>query len=230
MKCSCAGSLTDAMRRDADRYFYAMSGGRRASLKTRLRVAVLFPALWAVLLYRIWHHLLCGTRANILTKLAYAVIWLASRPYMVVVGIEIDPYAHIGTGLLINHFGSIMIGPATIGENCNIGQNVTIGLSAKAALWELEGGEAADCPTVGDRVWIGPGAIVAGPVTVGDDAAVGANSLVTRDVPPAGIALGVPAQVVSTKGSFRQVSYRGMDLDAGRTAALCAAQQVQPSQ
>jgi serine O-acetyltransferase len=218
------------MRRDADRYFYAMRGDARVGMGTRLRAVLLFPGLLAVMLYRICHHLLCAVRPNALTKLAYALIWLVGRPYMIVVGIEIDPHAHIGGGLFINHFGSIIISSATIGENCNIAQNVTIGMSSKAALWELEGSGAGDSPTVGDRVWIGSGAVIAGPVTVGDDASVAANSLVTRDIPPAGIVMGVPAQVVSTKGSFRQVAYRGMDVDTDRTAALFAAQAVQASQ
>jgi serine acetyltransferase len=59
---------------------------------------------------------------------------------------------------------------------------------------------------------------------VADDASVSANSLVTRDIPAGGIAMGVPAQVVSTKGSFRQVRYRGMEVDEGRAAALLATQ------
>lgn len=218
------------MRRDADRYFYAMRGDARVGMGTRLRALLLFPGLWAVLSYRICHHLLCAARPNVLTKLAYTLIWLAGRPYMIAAGIEIDPHAHIGSGLFINHFGSIIITSATIGENCNIAQNVTIGMSSKADLWEIEGSGVRDTPVLGDRVWIGSGAVVAGPVTVGDDASVAANSLVTRDIPPAGIAMGVPAQVVSTKGSFRQVSYRGMDMDPDRTAALFAAQQAQASQ
>ena len=66
---------------------------------------------------------------------------------------------------------------------------------------------------------VGPGAVVAGGLTVGADAAVGANSVVVRDVPPRGVVLGIPARLVSRAGSFAQVRYRGMDGDAERAAA-----------
>lgn len=188
----------------------------------RVRAFILFPGLMAVVLYRICHHLRYGhnARPNMLTKLAYAPCWLTSRWYAIKVGIEIDPAAHIGGGLFINHFGGVIIGPVTIGNNCNIAQNVTLGRSSKMADWEEPGSLGiSDAPTIGDRVWIGPGAVVAGPIAVGNDASIAANSLVTRDVPAAGIAMGVPAQVVSSKGSFRQVSYRGMDQDPDRLQA-----------
>ncbi|MGO8889868.1 MAG: hypothetical protein ACLP8X_15520 [Streptosporangiaceae bacterium] len=77
-------------------------------------------------------------------------------------------------------------------------------------------------PTLGDRVWVGPGAVVAGDVAIGDDASVGANSLVVRDVPPRGVVLGVPARLVSRRGSFTQVRYREMDNDDERKASLAA--------
>ena len=210
------------MRRDADRYVYTLYGDARVNIKRRLRTAALFPGLPAVILYRICHHLLYGVQPNLLTKLAYVAFWLVARVYAIVVGIEIDPNAHIGSGLFINHFGAIIITSAIIGDNCNISQSVTIGKSSKAADWEIEGTGVVDIPTIGNRVWIGPGAVIAGPITVGDDASVSANSLVTRDIPPGGIAIGVPAQVVSMKGSFRQIKYRGMELDADRSAALLA--------
>jgi serine O-acetyltransferase len=208
------------MRRDTDRYLFALYGDARASLRMRLRAAVLFPGLLAILLYRICHHLLHGVRPNPATKLAYGAVWLAARWYAIAVGIEIDANAHIGPGLFINHFGAIIIGPANIGENCNIAQSVTIGKSSMVTDWELETSNAVDAPTIGDRVWIGPGAVIAGPVNVGDDASVSAITLITRDVPACGVALGVPAQIVSAKGSFRQVRYRGMEDDAARTAAF----------
>lgn len=79
-----------------------------------------------------------------------------------------------------------------------------------------------DVPALGDRVWVGPGAVIAGGVTVGDDVAVGANSLLVRDVPPRGVVVGVPARLVSRLGSFAQILYREMDSDEGRKAALAA--------
>jgi len=208
------------MRRDTDRYLFALYGDARAGIAMRIRTVILFPGLWAILLYRICHHLLYAVRPSIATKLAYGILWLGARFYSIAVGIEIDSNAHIGPGLFINHFGAIIIGPGRIGENCNISQSVTIGKSSMVTDWELESADVLDVPTIGDRVWMGPGAVIAGPVTVGNDASLAANTLVIRDVPAGGVAMGVPAQILSMKGSFRQVRYRGMDADAERTAAV----------
>jgi serine O-acetyltransferase len=102
-----------------------------------------------------------------------------------------------------------------MGRNCTISHGVTLGQGL------VDDSPAdADTPVIGDRVWMGPGAVIAGPILVGSDAAVGANSVVLRDVPPRGVVLGVPARVVSHKGSFAQVYYRGMNDDPERRAAL----------
>jgi serine acetyltransferase len=73
---------------------------------------------------------------------------------------------------------------------------------------------------IGDRVYIGPGACLFGPIEVGDDVAVGANAVVTRSLPDRAVAVGIPAQIVSQKGSFDYVQYRGMEVDASRLASL----------
>ncbi len=80
-----------------------------------------------------------------------------------------------------------------MGANCNLSQDVTLGLSSR--------GEFFGCPTIGDRVYIGPGAKVFGAIHVGDDAAIGANAVVTRSVPARAVMIGAPARSVSQKGS-----------------------------
>ena len=215
--CACSTGIIRAVRRDVDRYVYSLAGGSPVRIATIPRVAILFPGLWAGLLYRLCHHFLYRFKPRFIGKCLAVPIFVAQRVGVILFGIEIDPRAHIGQGLFINHFGGIIVGPVTIGENCNIAQGVTLGRSSLVA-----GRAVDDAPTVGDRVWLGPGAVVAGPITLGDDVTVAGNSLITRDVPPRGVALGVPAEVVSRKGSFRQVSYRGMEEDWRRTAALMA--------
>jgi serine O-acetyltransferase len=109
-------------------------------------------------------------------------------------GISIPVGAKIGGGFYIGHFGGIVVSPfAVIGENCNISHGVTIGRIAEA--------ERAGAPVVGNRVYIGPDAKVIGKVAVGDDAAIGANAVVTKDVPANAVVGGVPAAVLSMKGS-----------------------------
>lgn len=93
-------------------------------------------------------------------------------------------------GLSIAHPGTVVIsGRATVGRRCRIHTDVCIGELHEAA------------PAIGDDVWIGPGAKIFGAITVGDGAVIGANAVVFTDVPPGVTVAGVPARVVSTKGS-----------------------------
>jgi len=100
----------------------------------------------------------------------------------------------IGPGLYIGHQGGIVINEqVVIGKNCNLSQQVTIGVSRR--------GERAGVPTIGDNVYLGPGAKIFGKIQVGNNAAIGANCVVTRDVPDNGVAVGIPAKVISYEGS-----------------------------
>jgi serine O-acetyltransferase len=216
--CRCSRNLVRTIRKDFDRYVHSLSSDAPMTVGTLLRVMVLFPGIWAILPYRVCHHLLYKLHPRFLGRLLALPAFAVQRIAMVLFGIEIDSRAHIGEGIFVNHFGGIVIGPAYIGANCNISQGVTIGISSM-----VTGSALDDVPTLGDRVWLGPGVVVAGPITLGDDVTVASNSLVTQDVPARGIAIGVPAEVRSLRGSFRQVSYRGMADDPRRSASLTAA-------
>jgi serine O-acetyltransferase len=78
---------------------------------------------------------------------------------------------------------------AVIGENCIIGQGVTVGGRAGQR----------DVPIIGNNVLLGVGSKILGPVRIGDNAMVGANAVVIRDVPPNSTAVGVPARIVERK-------------------------------
>jgi serine O-acetyltransferase len=75
-------------------------------------------------------------------------------------------------------------------------------------------------PTLADRVYVGPGAVIFGPVEIGQDAAIGANAVVTKSVPPRAVVAGAPARVVNRKGSFLYVQYLGMETDPDRLRSL----------
>lgn len=131
-------------------------------------------------------------------------------------GIDIAPQATIGPGLYIGHFGGVFIGgDAVLGNNVSLSQGVTIGVAGR---WGSRG-----TPVIGDRVYVAPGAKLIGPITIGDDVAVGANAVVTRNVADRAVVGGVPARVISSRGSFDFVLYRGMETDPARLASQAQA-------
>jgi serine O-acetyltransferase len=136
-------------------------------------------------LYRIYHRLyLRGV-----PKLP----WWLYHLHRIVFSCEIHPAAVLGPGCLIPHSVGLVIGPEVrVGRGCYIGQNVTLGYRYPGPRDPRPGDGN---PILGDHVTIGAGAVVLGRVTIGDGAIVGANSVVTRDVPPHHLAAGVPAAI-----------------------------------
>jgi serine O-acetyltransferase len=217
--CTCEGAgLRETVRADIDRYIFAIDhdGLSRGFSLPRL---VLSPRVWVTINYRIVHTVLTRIRPRLLSRLVAAPVLFVERFLRSTCGIQITPHAHIGPGLQFTHEGNVIIGPVRMGRNCSISHGVTLG----RGLLDGDGPGYDDTPTLKDRVWVGPGAVIAGALTIGSDAVVGANSVVLRDVPPRGVVLGVPARMVSRKGSFTQLSYRGMTSDPDRAASLADA-------
>jgi serine O-acetyltransferase len=141
---------------------------------------------------------------------------LAQRLVEVWSGVGISPQAVIGPGLYIGHFGQVIVnGDARIGANATLSQEITVGYAQR--------GSRRGTPTIGDRVYIAPGAKLFGAITIGDDVAVGANAVVNRDVEDRGVVGGVPARLLSKQGSFDMVFYEGMEGDPERSASLALA-------
>jgi serine O-acetyltransferase len=143
--------------------------------------ALVYSGLHAIWSYRLAHRMwarpaLRGV-ARILTQLTRFLT-----------GIEIHPGATIGRRFFIDHGMGVVIGEtAELGDDVMVYHGVTLGGRS------LNQGKRH--PTIGDRVTIGAGAKVLGPLLIGDDSAIGANAVVTRDVPPNSIATGIPAVV-----------------------------------
>jgi serine O-acetyltransferase len=116
-------------------------------------------------------------------------------------GIAIPEYTRIGPGLFINRFGGVMVnGDAVIGANCNITHGAMLG--------QLNRGPNAGSPIVGDDVFLASGCKIIGHIRIGNRAAVGANAVVTKDVPDDGVVGGIPAKLISTKGSAGYINRR----------------------
>jgi len=105
-------------------------------------------------------------------------------------GIEIHPGAKIGRGLFIDHGMGVVIGEtAEVGDEVTLYHTVTLGGTS------LQKGKRH--PTIGDRVTIGAGAKVLGPIEIGCDSRIGANAVVVKPAPPNSVIVGVPGQIIS---------------------------------
>jgi serine O-acetyltransferase len=199
------------MKSDIERYSYLQDKDRHSRL-AGLRAFVLCQGLQASMVYRIGQKIYHPTSSNVLRYVSFVAYFMAQRWMEATTGISLNPRANIGKGFYIGHFGGIIIGKVTIGENCNISHEVTLGRG-------VANGENG-VPTLGDRVWIGPGAKITGPIHLGDDCVVGANAVVLKSVPARALAVGIPAKIKPNRGSFDIVVYRGMEADESRTASM----------
>ena len=99
---------------------------------------------------------------------------------------DIEPRAKLGKRLMIPHPNGVVIHEdAVIGDDCMIMQQVTIGMIGEGQV-----------PRLGNSIYVGAGAKIIGKVTIGDGARIGANAVVTKDVPPGCTAVGVPAKII----------------------------------
>jgi serine O-acetyltransferase len=150
--------------------------------------------LWALAEYRFNHWIYYHCDVPILRQilLAFGSIW--HKLIMIITGVELPKQAKIGSGLYIAHMGCIVLHPdVKLGNNCTISHDVTIGVGGR--------GNRSGSPKIGDRVYIAPGARIFGAITIGNDVAIGANAVVTKDIPDNAVAVGIPAKVISYKGS-----------------------------
>lgn len=155
---------------------------RDPAARTNVEVALLYPGVHAVWSHRVSHALW--------RRGAHFPARALSQATRFATGIEIHPGATIGPGLFIDHGMGVVIGEtAEIGADCTIYHGVTLGGTS------LEHGKRH--PTIGDRVTVGAGAKVLGPVDVGDDSRIGANAVLVRSVDDHSVVVGVPGQVIA---------------------------------
>jgi serine O-acetyltransferase len=158
----------DDVLRGSGRKGNAMGGGL-------VRLVADYPEFRTLFCYRVAKERRVGVRMLLeLAKISYRPL---DSLYIVT--------PSIGPGLFIQHGFSTIIAAKSLGDNCWVNQQVTIGYSS-----------VDDCPTLGNNVSIKAGAIVIGDITVGDNAVVGAGAVVVEDVPPGCTVAGVPARVI----------------------------------
>ncbi len=171
--------------------------GRDPAARTRFEVLTTYPGVHAVLLHRLAHAL--WTR-----RLRYTARFLSSLARLVT-QVDIHPGAAIGRRFFIDHGCGVVIGEtAVIGDDVTLYHGVTLG----GVSWN----PGRRHPTLHDGVVVGAGAKILGPITVGKNARVGANSVVIQDVPAEMTVVGIPGRVVLPMNR-RRITEHGIDLD-----------------
>ncbi|MGL4774294.1 MAG: serine O-acetyltransferase EpsC [Clostridium sp.] len=164
--------------------------------KSKLEVFLLYPTIHVMIAYRI-SHFLYNHKIFFLAR-------LISQLARFFTGIEIHPGATIGKGLFIDHGMGVVIGETTeIGDDVMLYHGVTLGGTGKD--------KGKRHPTIQNNVIIGAGAKVLGPITIGEGAKIGANSVVVKNVPENTTCVGLPAKnIIKTTGAIIEISdYEG---------------------
>ena len=163
---------------------------RDPAAKSKLSVILTYPGVKAVFMHRI---------ANFFAIAKFDLVArIISQFSRFMTGIEIHPKAKIGKNLFIDHGMGVVIGETSdIGDNVTIYHMATLG-GISPSINSDKQREIKRHPTLQDNVVIGSGAQVLGPITVGKNAKIGANAVVTKDVPENGVMVGIPAKNVGT--------------------------------
>jgi len=163
---------------------------RDPAAKSKTSVMLTYPGVKAVFFHKI---------ANFFAIAKFDLIArIISQFSRFLTGIEIHPKAKIGKNLFIDHGMGVVIGETSdIGDNVTIYHMATLG-GISPSINSDNQRETKRHPTLQDNVVIGSGAQVLGPITIGKNAKIGANAVVTKDVPENGVMVGIPAKNVGT--------------------------------
>ena len=166
---------------------------RDPAAKSKLSLVLTYPGVKAVFFHRI---------ANFFSVAKFDLIArIISQFSRFLTGIEIHPKAKIGKNLFIDHGMGVVIGETSeIGDNVTIYHMATLGGIAPS-INSNDQRNIKRHPTIKDEVVIGSGAQVLGPVTVGRCAKIGANAVITKDVPEKAVMVGIPAKNVGLADS-----------------------------
>ena len=163
---------------------------RDPAAKSKLSVILTYPGVKAVLFHQI-AHFFAVAKFDLISR-------IISQFSRFLTGIEIHPKAKIGKNLFIDHGMGVVIGETSeIGDNVTIYHSVTLGGIAPSIDSDSQRNVKRH-PTLKNNVVVGSGAQVLGPIVVGENAKIGANAVVTKDVPENAVMVGIPAKNVGT--------------------------------
>ena len=179
---------------------------RDPAAKSKLSLVLTYPGVKAVFFHRI---------ANFFSTAKFDLIArVISQFSRFLTGIEIHPKAKIGKNLFIDHGMGVVIGETSeIGDNVTIYHMVTLG-GISPSINSNSQREIKRHPTLKDNVVVGSGAQILGPVMIGTHAKIGANAVVTKDVPEHAVMVGIPAKNVGTATEkFKPYAVEEVDKD-----------------
>ena len=182
---------------------------RDPAAKSKLSIILTYPGAKAVFFHKIANFFAIA-KFNLIAR-------IISQFSRFLTGIEIHPKANIGKNLFIDHGMGVVIGETSeIGDNVTIYHMATLG-GISPSINSNEQRNIKRHPTLKDNVVIGSGAQILGPVTVGKNAKIGANAVVTKDVPENAVMVGIPAKNVGeTSGSDENFKPYGITTDSDK--------------
>jgi len=168
--------MFDAIREDINSVF-----DRDPAARSTFEVVTCYPGLHARIFHRMAHSLWQANFKWLARFMSHIARWFT--------GIEIHPGATIGRRFFIDHGMGVVIG-----ETAEIGDDVTLyhGVTLGGTSWQ----EGKRHPTLGNGVVVGAGAKILGPIYIGDNAKIGSNAVVVKDVPAGSTAAGIPARIL----------------------------------
>ena len=171
---------------------------RDPAAKSKISILLTYPGVKALFFHRI---------ANFFSKAKFDLVArLISQLSRFFTGIEIHPKAEIGKNFFIDHGMGVVIGETSeIGDNVTIYHAATLG-GISPSIKSDEQRDVKRHPTLKNNVVVGSGAQVLGPIIVGENAKIGANAVVTKDVPANAVMVGIPAKNVNEDGSKSDTS------------------------
>jgi serine O-acetyltransferase len=173
---------------------------RDPAAKSKISILLTYPGVKALFFHRI---------ANFFSKAKFDLVArLISQLSRFFTGIEIHPKAEIGKNFFIDHGMGVVIGETSeIGDNVTIYHATTLG-GISPSIKSDEQRYVKRHPTLKNNVVVGSGAQVLGPIIVGENAKIGANAVVTKDVPANAVMVGIPAKNVNEDGLKSDTSFK----------------------
>jgi serine O-acetyltransferase len=180
--------MFNVIKSDIQRFIQIDADSKNPSLYEKMMIILSKAPLHALLLYRFLNWNYRKVKITILRKLFTLITLPIAFWYKAIWGIDIDTQASIGKGFYVGHPGGIHIGPIRIGENCNIGHNVTIGIGGR--------GEERGLPEIGNQIWIGALSVIFGKISIGDHSTILPGTILSKSVPDHVTVAGNPGRVI----------------------------------